>query len=124
MNSIANKTQSTLFAAGAAVISLASIFATASAFVVPPATVKIRDLNVNTPMGVIALSQRLHAAAQRVCFVDSNLGADEDTMRRAKNCANEAEARAVTHVNVAALTAYYQMNADRPAATLIASLQK
>jgi UrcA family protein len=123
MNSMTNRTETTLFAAGAAVVSLACILLAASGFVVPPATVDLRDLNLNSPTGVIALSERIHAAAQRVCFVGS-LGADEATTRRAQNCAGEAEARAVAHVNIPALTAYYEMSTDRPAGRLIASLQK
>jgi hypothetical protein len=61
--------------------------------------------------------------SQRVCFVGS-LGADEATTRRAQNCAGEAEAHAVTRVNIPALTAYYEMNNDRRPDRLIAGLQK
>jgi UrcA family protein len=122
MNSI-TKTETSLFAAGAAVMSLASVFLIASAFAVPKETVKFRDLNVSNPPGVIALSQRIHVAAQRVCFADSIWGTDEAT-QRAKDCANEAEARAVAQVNVPALTAYYKMNVDHAPTRLIASLAK
>lgn len=123
MNTITNRIETALFATGAAVMSLACILLATSAFFVPPASVNLRDLNLNSPSGVITLSERIHTAAQRVCFVDS-VGADEATMRRARDCATEAEARAVTRVNVPALTAYFAMNNARTPARLIASLQK
>ena len=58
MNLIPNKSESTLFAACAAVVSLACIFVTAGAFGVPPAKVTMRDPNLNTPTGVVAFNER------------------------------------------------------------------
>jgi UrcA family protein len=109
------KINSTIFAAGsAAVMSLICTLVIASAFV-PKETVNFQDLNIDSPAGVAALYQRLHVAAQHVCFGDWDK--DPIKMQRAEDCANEAEARAVSRVNVAALTAYYQLNTGRQVLT-------
>jgi UrcA family protein len=117
-----SKINSTMFSAiAAAVMSLVCTFGVAGAFV-PKQIVKFQDLNIGSPAGVADLSRRLHAAAQHVCFEDW----DKDPIKaqRAEACASEAEARAVSHVNLPALTAYYQLNAGRQSSTLTASLAR
>lgn len=102
------KTRSTIFAACAAAgMSLMCLFGVASAFV-PQETVKFKDLNIDSPAGVAALYQRLHAAAQHVCYAQWDK--DPVKVQRAETCANEAQARAVSRLHVARLTAYCQMN--------------
>jgi UrcA family protein len=116
------KIASTIFAASSAVVmSLVCTFAVGSAFV-PKQTVKFQDLNIDTPAGVTALSDRLHAAAQHVCFGEWDKNPVK--VQRAEACASEAEARAVSHVNVAALTAYYQLSTGPQATALTASLTR
>jgi UrcA family protein len=109
-----------LSACTAAVISLTCIFLVGLALI-PKETVKFQDLNVNNPAGAAALYQRLHAAARHVCFAEW----DKDPIKaqRAETCANEAESRAVSQLNVAELTAYYQIK-SRQDSTLTASLAK
>ncbi len=99
-----------LAAFAAAGMSLICIIGVASAFV-PKETVKFQDLNIDSLSGAAALNQRLHMAAQHVCYA----GWDKDPVkvRRAENCANEAEARAATQLHVAALIAYFQMDTGR-----------
>jgi UrcA family protein len=115
------KTKDKIFSAcTAAVMSLMCTSVVAIAFI-PKETVKFQDLNINSPAGAAALYQRLHAAAQHVCFA----GWDRNPVKvqRAEACANEAESRAVSQLNVAELTAYYQIK-DRQDLTLTASLAK
>ena len=113
------RTNSTIFAACAAAgMSLMCIFGVASAFV-PKETVKFQDLNIDSPAGVAALYQRLHVAAQHVCYAEWDR--DPVKVQRAETCANEAEARAVSQLHIAGLTAYYQMNTGRQLLTLTAS---
>ena len=113
------KINSTIFAACAATgMSLFCIFGVASAFV-PKETVKFQDLNIDSPADVAVLYQRLHVAAQHVCYAEWDT--DPVKMHRAETCANEAEARAASQLHVAGLTAYYQMNTDRQLLTLTAS---
>jgi UrcA family protein len=102
----------------AVVMSFLCAFPVAIAFI-PKQTVKFQDLNINSPTGAAALYQRLHAAAQRVCFA----GWDKEPLKvqRAEACANEAESRAVSRLNVAELTAYYQVK-NRQDLTLSANL--
>jgi UrcA family protein len=115
------KTNSRIFSAcAAAVMSLMCTFLVAIAFI-PKETVKFQDLNIDSPAGAAALYQRLHAAAQHVCFADWNK--DAAKVQRAEDCANEAESRAVRQLNVAELTAYYQMK-SRDNLTLTASVAK
>jgi UrcA family protein len=114
-------TNSKIFSAcTAAVMSLMCTFLVAIAFI-PKETVKFQDLNIDSSAGAAALYQRLHAAAQHVCFV----GWDKDPakVRRAEACANEAESRVVSQLNVGELTAYYQMK-SRQDLSLTASLAK
>jgi UrcA family protein len=104
----------------AAVMSLMCTFLVAIAFI-PKETVNFQDLNINSPAGAAALYQRLHAAAQHVCFAEWDR--DPVKVQRAEACANEAESRAVSQLNVAELTAYYQIK-SRQDLTLTASLAK
>jgi UrcA family protein len=115
------KTDSKIFSAcTAAVMSLMCTCLVAIAFI-PKETVKFQDLNIDSSAGAAALYQRLHAAAQHVCFA----GWDTEPVKveRAEACANEAESRAVSQLNVAELTAYYQIK-SRQDLTLTANLAK
>jgi UrcA family protein len=107
-------------ACSAAVMSLTCILLVAVAFI-PKETVKFQDLDVGGPAGAAVLSQRLHVAAQHVCFAQWDK--DPRKVQRAETCANEAESRAVSQLNVTQLTAYYEMK-NRQASTLTASLTK
>jgi|ERR1022692_1995404 UrcA family protein len=109
-----------LSACTAAVMSLTCIFVVALAFI-PKETVKFQDLNIDSPAGAAALYQRLHAAARHVCFAEWDK--DPVKVQRADSCANEAESRAVSRLNVAELTAYYQVKSRQDLA-LTASLAK
>ena|SRR5271165_2797165 len=115
------KSNSKIFSAcAAAVMSLACTFLVAIAFI-PKENVSFQDLNIESPAGAAALYQRLHAAAQHVCFAEWDK--DPIKVERAEACANEAESRAVSQLNVAELTAYYQAK-SRQDLTLSASLAK
>ena len=122
------RTDSLIFSAFSAAVLITCLFVVTSAFAgepgdqIPNETVKFQDLNVSSPAGVAALYQRIHAAARRVCKVGE--GRDLEMAQRAKTCANEAEARAVTQVDSAGLTAYYQMKTGRQAVALTAGLAK
>ncbi len=108
---LSTKTVSTIFATCAAAgMSLMCLFGVASAFV-PKETVKFQDLNFDSLAGVAALYQRLHAAAQHVCYAEWDK--DPVKVQRAETCTNEAEARAASQLHVAGLTTYYQMNTGR-----------
>jgi UrcA family protein len=69
------------------------------------AVVKFDDLNVNTPAGAQTLYWRIHQAASQVCGFDEHTVLPTAPRRR---CAQEAEARAVGHLDISRLTAYYQ----------------
>jgi UrcA family protein len=113
------KTRSTIFAAcAAAAMSLMCLFGVASAFV-PKESVKFQDLNIDSPAGVAALYQRLHVAAEHVCYAQWDR--DPVKVQRAETCANEAQARAVSRLHIARLTAYCQMNTPRQLFTRTAS---
>ena len=115
------KTKSQIFSAcTAAVMSLLCTLLVAIAFI-PKETVNFQDLNIDSPAGAAALYQRLHAAARHVCFAEWDK--DPVKVRRAEACANEVESRAVSRLNVAELTAYYQIK-RREDLTLTASLAK
>ncbi|HWW30693.1 MAG TPA: UrcA family protein [Steroidobacteraceae bacterium] len=115
------KTDSRLLTACAAVVmSLMCAFLVAIAFI-PKQTVNFQDLNIDSPAGAAALYQRLHAAARHVCFAEWDR--DPVKVQRAETCANEAESRAVSQLNVAELTAYYQVK-SRQDLNLSASLAK
>ena len=66
-------------------------------------TVKFTDLNVDSPAGVQALYDRIHAAAKRVC-------SDSDPLQQlaASSCTRKAEARAIQKLSLPQLTAFYQ----------------
>jgi UrcA family protein len=119
MYSNTNTTRTIFTACSAAVMSLTCTLLVALAFV-PQQTVKFQDLNIGSSDGAAALYQRLHAAAQHVCF--SGWDRNPVKVQRAEACANEAEARAVSQLNVAELTAYYEMKTNRD--SLTASLAK
>jgi UrcA family protein len=101
-------------------MSLTCTFLVAIAFI-PKESVKFQDLNIDSPAGAADLYQRLHAAAQHVCFADWDK--DPVKVQRAEACAIEAESRAVSQLNFVELTAYYQMK-SRQDSTLTASLAK
>ena len=107
-----------LSACTAAVMSSTCILLVALAFI-PKETVKFQDLKIDSPAGAAALYQRLHAAVRHVCFAEWDK--DPVKVQRAEICANEAESRAVSQLNVAELTAYYQIK-SREDSTLTASL--
>jgi UrcA family protein len=119
MYSNTNTTRTIFTACSAAVMSLTCTLLVALAFV-PKQTVKFQDLNIGSSDGAAALYQRVHVAAQHVCFA----GWDKNPVKveRAEACASEAEARAVNQLNVPELTAYYQMQTNRD--SLTASLSK
>lgn len=79
-------------------------------------TVRFGDLNLGSSSGVEALYQRIHRAAQRVCFDDSEF------VRSAwRVCARKAEAAAIEKVNLPQLTAYYQKKSGGQTQPLIAT---
>lgn len=119
MYSNTNTTRTIFTACSAAVMSLACTLIVALAFV-PKQTVKFQDLNIGSSDGAAALYGRVHTAAQHVCF--SGWDKSPAKVQRAEACANEAEARAVSQLNVPELTAYYEMKTNRD--TLTASLAK
>ena len=88
---------------------------------IPKETVSFKDLNIDSRAGAAILYQRLHAAARHVCFTEWDR--DPVRMQQAEICANEAESRAVSHLNVAELTAYYDTK-KRQDLTLTAGLAK
>ena len=115
------RTKDKMFSAcAAAAMSLMCTLLVAIAFI-PKETVKFQDLNINDPAGAAALYQRLHAAAQHVCFTEWDKNPIK--VQRAEACANLAESRAVSQLDVAELTAYYQTKSRQDLA-LTASLAK
>jgi UrcA family protein len=56
MNTNSNKTEVTLFAAAASVVSAVSLMLIVGAFGAPKQTVTYRDMNLSSPTGVIELS--------------------------------------------------------------------
>jgi UrcA family protein len=103
------KTANRVPLAFAAAMLLTCAWAASTAFAgeqVRSETVKFTDLNVNTSQGVQALYGRIHAAAWRVC---SNNSADPLFQHAARDCARNAEAKAIETVNVPELTAFYRM---------------
>ena len=68
-------------------------------------TVKFQDLDVNTQEGVKALYGRIHVAAWHVCLTTSS---DPLYQIGARDCAKQAEAKAVQTVNLPQLTAFYR----------------
>jgi UrcA family protein len=78
--------------------------------------VKFSDLNVDSPSGVQALYDRIHAAAKRVC-------SDSDPLQHlaASACARKAEARAIGKLGLPQLTAFYQTKTSGQSQPLIAN---
>jgi UrcA family protein len=114
-------TKSRFFSAcTAAVMSVLCTLLVAIAFI-PKETVSFKDLNIDSPAGAAALYQRLHAAARHVCFAEWDR--EPAKMQQAEVCANEAESRAVSQLNVVELTAYYETK-KRQDLTLTAGLAK
>lgn len=104
----------------AAVMSALCTLIVAIAFI-PKETVNFKDLNIDSAAGAAVLYQRLHAAARHVCFAEWERGPAK--MQQAEACADEAESRAVSQLNVVELTAYYQTKRYQDL-TLTASLAK
>ena len=79
-------------------------------------TVRFQDLNVDTPAGVQALYDRIHAAAKRVC-------SESDPLRQfaAASCARKAEADAIGKLSLPQLTALYQTKTGSKTQPLIAN---
>jgi UrcA family protein len=109
-----------LVAAGVAASVLAGFSFGSNAFAadadVPSVTVKYADLNLENQEGVASLFHRIRAAARRVCNGDENR--DLGSMQIASRCVDDSTARAVAKVNVAGLSAYYQMETGHSVATL------
>jgi len=81
-------------------------------------TVKFQDLNLDTREGVQALYSRIHAAAWRVCATTSG---DPLYQMGARNCAKNAEAKAIESLNLPQLTAFYRVKTGNHAQPLSAN---
>jgi len=81
-------------------------------------TVKFPDLDVNTSEGVQTLYGRIHAAAWRVCTTNSS---DPFYQFGARNCARNAEAKAIATLNLPQLTTFYRMKTGDQSQPLSAS---
>ena len=68
-------------------------------------TVKFQDLDVSTSEGVQTLYGRIHAAAWRVCTTASS---DPVIRIGARDCARNAEVKAIATLNLPQLTAFYR----------------
>lgn len=79
-------------------------------------TVKFADLNVDSPAGVQALYDRIHAAARHVCTET-----DPFQSVAAKACASKAEARAIGKLGLPQLSAFYQTKTSGQPQPLIAN---
>jgi UrcA family protein len=102
---------------GAFVVSLLGVGAAAAATPdVRTETVRYQDLNLQSETGVEILFQRIHAAARRVC--DQPSAAGMFSSYGIKGCVEKAEGRAVTAVNLPALSAFYQKSTGHPVAIL------
>jgi UrcA family protein len=112
-----------IFRTAAAALILGGLVSAGGAFAgelstVPSETIKFSELNLDSPAGIAALYSRIHAAALRVCTAGSR---DLSQLASEKNCAIDAEARAVKQLNVGGLTAYFQAKTGRPMPTLAAN---
>jgi UrcA family protein len=120
MNSNVRADSRTLLVLSTAMLLAASVSITSTAYADEQLggveTVNFQDLDVNTPAGAQALYGRIHAAAIRVC--DSNISSDPFGPLLAADCAREAVAKAVEHLNLPALTAYYNMSTGGKTPTL------
>jgi len=86
---------------------LACVLAASSAFAenqFRSETVRFADLDAGTPAGAQALYGRIHEAVRHVCL--------EPDPRNTRTCAVLAERRAVEHLNLPLLTAYYRLTPD------------
>jgi len=81
-------------------------------------TVKFQDLDVSTSEGVQTLYGRIHAAAWRVCTTASS---DPVIRIGARDCARNAEVKAIATLNLPQLTAFYRMKSGNNAQPLSAS---
>jgi len=119
------KSFSSTFDTGAAVLILIGILATGSAILgeslAGRQTVKFQDSSLRTPAGVATLFSNIRSAALRVCTSGQTHLTRSDQV---KNCAQEAEARAVKKVNDDALTAYARMESKAPVVTVAANSAK
>jgi UrcA family protein len=103
-------------------LATAVLFAFAAASTVPAneqarsETVKFTDLNVDSPAGVQALYDRIHAAAKRVC-------SDSDPLQHVAevSCSRKAEARAIEKLSLPQLTAFYKTLSTGQSQPLIAN---
>jgi UrcA family protein len=80
------------------------------------AHVRFADLNQKSPEGVVALYERLNAAARRVCEKSDDLALGLDN--EARQCRVDALAHAVAQINNPMLTGLFQENAGRHAVRL------
>jgi UrcA family protein len=78
-------------------------------------TVKFADLDLSSQEGVEALYGRIHAAARHVC--DQPAGELPGVGR----CMSKAEAEAISKVNLASLTAFYQKKTGTAPKTITAN---
>ena len=119
------KSFSSTFDTGAAVLILIGILATGSAILgeslAGRQTVKFQASSLSTPAGVATLFLNIRSAALRVCTSGQTRLTRSDQV---KNCAREAEARAVKKVNDDALTAYARMESKAPVVTVAANSAK
>ena len=94
---------------------LACVWAMSTAFAgeqLRSETVKFQDLDMSTSEGVQTLYGRIHAAAWRVCTTTSS---DPVVRIGARDCARNAEVKAIATLNLPQLTAFYQMKTgNRP----------
>ena len=103
-------------------LATAVLFAFAAASTVPAneqvraETVKFADLNMDSPAGVQALYDRIHAAAKRVC-------SDSDPLQHVAeaSCTSKAEARAIDKLSLPQLTAFYKTLSTGQSQPLIAN---
>ena len=115
------KTAKRMPLAFAAAMLLACVCVVSSAFAgeqLRSETVKFSDLNTSTSQGVQALYGRIHAAAWHVCSSTSN---DPIYQLQARDCAKQAEAKAIETVNLPQLTAFYRMKTGNHAQPLSAA---
>ena len=118
MNSSINAANRMPLAVSAAML-LVCVWAISTAFAgeqVRSETVKFPDLNVNTSEGVQTLYDRIHAAALRVCS-----SSDPIYQLGTRDCARNAEAKAIKTVNLPQLTAFYRMKTGNNTQPLSAS---
>jgi len=79
--------------------------------------VAYRDLNLNRPEGISALYQRVSNAAAQVCHPLQSR--ELSKMKPWKDCVHGAISRAVTQINVPALTAYADARAGHGSSPIL-----